>query len=1186
MSIQFTDIAKEGGAGLIYERTPSERNQILENIKAGGTLRLNNELLRIPIPPRGMPGVANFDYDRDGDLDIYVSNGPGSPNSLFSSQLNDTGELTFIDVAAQAGVEATFQDSSGVSYGDIDNDGDQDLYIAVGTGNNILYQNNGDGTFTDITSQSGTGGGGLNSTSAAMGDVNGDGLLDIFVSNYAPFTNREQLFNIPFAISQHNQLFLNQGDGSFIDASKSSGIEEFAGLPEGAATLTWVSALVDYDQDGDQDIFVVDDQALIEVEANGGLDRGYVRVFQNDGTSHFTDVSFEVGTDIPAPWMGIDFGDFNHDGNLDFFATNIGSYRGAVTSPFSNRNPSELASQWFFQESDGTFSRPEVETPWGWGAATADYDNDGDTDIIYHGGMELGLVVEATNPGVILANDGTGQFTYDQQALANSTNHSTRMVRGVAVGDLNQDGFIDMVSVSNFDVPESVLSSITKDGEPVQLNSQFDDTAFIVETFLPTEEPNVFVYNDSLPEFPNGTLSVEISSADNGNNWVEVNLLGTVGITDEGKVNRDGIGAMVSFTPEGGKTVLQPILGGSSFVSQNSLAANLGLGKALEGVVEVLWPGGVRNRFYGIEAGDSLLFPEIPVSFDDPSLSFREYKAIVNESLNVLIDQDFLTSSEADDFRISALRAYQEAHPSDSVSNKLIFGTNDDDELIADRKQHIFGLRGDDFLDGSVGKGRNRLYGGNGDDELIAGYRDRLFGETGKDLLDGSVGKGRNRLYGGNGDDELIAGYRDRLFGGAGEDLLDGSVGKGRNRLYGGDGDDELIAGKEDTLIGGKGDDILIIISGSDNTLTGGAGADQFWITTGENSASQAPLRLFVASFNNDSILEYDGNSGDFIRQLDPLNIGDLSGPIDPTFGLDGNLLVTSFGTDNVLKYDVETGDFLEEFIPTGSGGLSQTRDLVFGSDNNIYVTSEGTDSVLKYDGITGDFIEEFVSSGSGGLDNPIGLDFGADNNLYVASNGNDSILKFDGTTGDFLEEFVPSGSGDLSGPLGLTFGPNDDLYVSSFGTNSVKKFDHITGELLEDFVSNGEGGLSGPRGVTFGPDDDLYVSSFDTGILRFNGTTGTFVDELISSGSGGLDGPVIAAFIPSSPLQEATNTITDFELGEDVIVIGSMGLSFNDLSLTQIGNDTLIETQTQVLATLLDVHSNNLSAADFLFVG
>ncbi len=141
-----------------------------------------DEILLGPMMPRGLPGVAIFDYDRDGDLDMYVTNGPGSANALFHNNLNETGVATFTNVAESAGVQAIEQDSYGTCFGDIDNDGDHDLMVLGRQEANILFNNLGDGTFTQLYS-AGIDGNNLSSNSCSMGDFDNDGLLDISVAN-------------------------------------------------------------------------------------------------------------------------------------------------------------------------------------------------------------------------------------------------------------------------------------------------------------------------------------------------------------------------------------------------------------------------------------------------------------------------------------------------------------------------------------------------------------------------------------------------------------------------------------------------------------------------------------------------------------------------------------------------------------------------------------------------------------------------------------------------------------------------------------------------------------------------------------------------------------------------------------------------------------------------------------------
>ncbi|MEE8522290.1 MAG: CRTAC1 family protein, partial [Thermoanaerobaculia bacterium] len=582
----FIDIAAGGANGLVYSHATSPRQALFDAIVQQPTIT-TSDLPNLPMKPAGAPGVALLDYDLDGDLDIYVTNTAGTANSLFSNQLVPGGTLTFVDVAAAAGVAATAQDSQGVCFGDIDNDGDPDLLVLGGGGANLLFENQGDGTFDDITIASQTGGGARTSTSCSMGDVDGDGLLDIAVANaYDDWTHLSPYFGEPFVHNQHNQLFLNTGGSVFSDVSAAAGIETHDGLTPGTALLSWAMALVDYDLDGDLDFLVGDDQTVLLPAIAGGQDVGFIRTFENDGTGVFTDNTSSSGMDRFGAWMGLAFGDLNCDGNLDVFGANAGDYM-ISGPPF---NPGDWASRWFLGQGGGTFTDPGVGglvvTPFGWGASIADYDNDADADIIYHGGFlvvsSLASVVFADNPGVILQNQSCGaNFSYDGMALASSTDHARRNVQGMAVGDLDDDGFVDIVSVSNLDqLPATVLSACG-----IVYGSVFDPLCFLAFVLLPSG-PGEFDWTGI--QFADGTLAVEINSGGNGNGSVAVDLLGTVGITTDGGVNRDGIGAVVSLdTFPQGLTAMQPVVAGSSYASQDSLRLHFGLGTRSSGRIEV-----------------------------------------------------------------------------------------------------------------------------------------------------------------------------------------------------------------------------------------------------------------------------------------------------------------------------------------------------------------------------------------------------------------------------------------------------------------------------------------------------------------------------------------------------------------------------------------------------------------------
>ncbi|MEO1334796.1 MAG: CRTAC1 family protein [Myxococcota bacterium] len=665
--VTFTDIASET-IGVTYRRGASEVDALFEAERNEPTYDFADLVFDTPYNSRGMPGVALLDFDDDGDIDIYVTNGPGVKNSLYSNQLIEKGEVSFIDVAAAAGVAATSHDSSGVCFGDIDNDGDHDLFVLSSWDVNRLFENQGDGTFTDISQASGIGATLTYSASCALGDVDNDGLLDIAIANTFFMVNHEAILSEVFAKNEPNQLFMNQGGNVFVDVSAPSGITEFqvpSALPSNAAGVSWAVGLVDYDQDGDVDAFFADDQGSIPWERNGGFDRATNQLHVNDGTGVFSNVTLASQLGKPGDWMGLSFGDFNRDGRLDFFSSNLGNYSlDYLFGPqlFADMNEPR-DSRWFLQNADGTFTdandiEGDLHTPFGWGTSAGDYDNDGDTDIIFHGGIEFGFY-QVTTPGVILENDGAAHFTRDTAALADSTDHVRRMVYGVAIGDLDNDGFIDIVSASAYDYPEP--SPLQQVGP---LNSdEFDADAFIVPTFTPVDPTIPPAFSDHVfagIREVKGTLSIEMNSANNGNKWVQVDVMGTIGLTSKGGVNRDGIGAVVKFTPRGDKPVLQPILGGSSHLSQDSLIAHFGLGSARRGQVEVLWPGGVRNRLYNVRSSERIVMPEIPCSIDDRSIIFRKYRRCVKKALGEMLAAKIIGRKHERRLMASALRAWRD----------------------------------------------------------------------------------------------------------------------------------------------------------------------------------------------------------------------------------------------------------------------------------------------------------------------------------------------------------------------------------------------------------------------------------------------------------------------------------------------------------------------------------------------
>lgn len=652
-AVTFTDIAEGDQAGINYRSHETPNDVIWDTLRSTPVFYFEVGDV-MPGKSRGNPGVAIFDYDMDGDKDIYVSDSSLTHSGiLYSSQLNDTGELTFVDVTEEAGLSIPEHRSTGLCFADSDNDGDTDLYI-LGLPYNSFFVNNGDGTFKDVSDSSRLNLDNHWPASCSFGDVNNDGLLDLSIANsYDGWDDRLALrsFDFDFLVKP-NQLMINTGNNVFRDRSVDSGIQNSKGI-------TWGVALVDYDMDGDVDLFSADDQGAKPPAEFGGQDDGYIRLYENDGAGNFTEITEVAGTDEFGAWMGISFGDYNNDGNMDFFSTNAGDYLVALMTPLLGGG--EWPSIWFFGQDDGTFARGDIgalgTTPFGWGSASADYDNDGDTDILFAGGLDMGAFV-ASNPGAVLNNDGTGNFNRDGAALPSSDYHVRRNVQGYAAGDLNDDGFIDIVDVSNQNWQEFMPLA-----DYPALGGQFDGIAKFWPTFTPINDADPFagfIWNGVDPL--DGTLSVKVNSGDNGNNWVKVNTVGSVDLTRRGKSNRDGIGAVVKFTPDGGKTAITPVMSGASHTSSHALELAFGLGDAEQGTMEVIWPGGTRNKLFNVAASETVTFPEIPCSYDNSSVPLAKYTVCVKRALNDLRIVGVISDDQAKRFSDSAIQAYEETN--------------------------------------------------------------------------------------------------------------------------------------------------------------------------------------------------------------------------------------------------------------------------------------------------------------------------------------------------------------------------------------------------------------------------------------------------------------------------------------------------------------------------------------------
>ena len=388
-------------------------------------------------------GVAVFDYNRDGRPDIFFTNGanietlkkddPKYKNRLFR---ND-GNGVFTDVTDKAGLAGTGYDI-GVAVSDYDNDGYPDLFVA-GLHRNTLYRNNGDGTFTDVTEKAGLNRpdpqyGPLWSVAAVWVDVNGDGLLDLFVVNYLQWSlstdplcsyhGISDYCDVSFFKGLPDQLFLNQGDGTFKDVSAEWGIRSHVGKGMGVA-------MADYDLDGKPDLFVTNDTY-------------YNFLFHNMGNK-FEEIGLQAGVALPDDGnfiggMGGDFRDFDNDGYPDIVYAALANQTFPV---LQNR-----AGKEFIEITGPSGIRQESLLHSGYGVGIYDFDNDGWKDIFVTGGHVLALMTLGTNvnePNFVFRNPGReGKWAMlTDEAGLNALPPARH--RGCAFGDFDGDGRIDIV---------------------------------------------------------------------------------------------------------------------------------------------------------------------------------------------------------------------------------------------------------------------------------------------------------------------------------------------------------------------------------------------------------------------------------------------------------------------------------------------------------------------------------------------------------------------------------------------------------------------------------------------------------------------------------------------------------------------------------------------------------------------
>ena len=372
-------------------------------------------------------GAAWFDYDNDGDQDLYVTMRTGA-NFLYQ---NNGG--VFTDVAAAAGVQDASNDGAGVAVADYDNDGDKDLFLA-NSDNDVLFENNGNGTFTDITL-----GSGLESseerrgTSASWGDYDQDGFVDLYVAHHMNIAGNTAT-GATEQIKAQDYIYHNNGDGTFTDVS-----DMLMGTTREG--MGFIGGWTDYDSDGDLDVFVVHDCPFDNTSPE--------QVYRNDGgTDGVTDWTFtEVGSTVNGDWcqngMGLAVGDYDRDGDFDLFFSDNGS-DGTVPVGQMGRAGTMLLRNDAGTFTDATDIAGVSSVNWSWGANFFDYNNDGFQDLyLAAGSMNSDTeVVES----VLWENDGDATFT-DVSASSGGLNDPTR-TRTSVYSDYDQDGDLDMFLVN------------------------------------------------------------------------------------------------------------------------------------------------------------------------------------------------------------------------------------------------------------------------------------------------------------------------------------------------------------------------------------------------------------------------------------------------------------------------------------------------------------------------------------------------------------------------------------------------------------------------------------------------------------------------------------------------------------------------------------------------------------------
>lgn len=508
--IRFTDVTEQ--AGIHFEH-------------AGG---IDHRV----VPALVGSGAAWRDYDNDSRLDLYIVNSAlvrPAPDAVLpkNALYRNNGDGTFTDVTDAAGVGDTGW-GMGCAFADYDNDGDADLYVTNYKANQF-YRNNGDGTFKRFSS--GAGGIGHNGFGAgiAWGDYDADGYLDLYVGNYIEYSKVPQGDEVFFPydfFGQTNILYLNKGDGGFINITNAAKVN-------GGFHLTLGVAAADYDADGDLDLYLANDTDQNILYRNDG-ELTFMNTNQPDARS---------GTGDIRSGMGVTWGDYDNDGDLDLFVTNWLDENNVLYRNNSDGTFTDVSAQ------SGIFASGLGKTCWG--TAFFDADNDGDLDLFFAAGhIDPASWESHGQADVFLQNNGDGTFTDISEAVGLRESDSHGVGRGVAVGDYDADGDLDLFIVNSGAKP----TLLRNDGG-------------------------------------------------NRRHWLQIRTVGSVS-------NRDGVGAVVKVSA-GNLHQIQQVTAGDSYLSQSSLDVEFGLAHhAKVDRIVIQWPSGIVQTLTNVQANQRLVVVE------------------------------------------------------------------------------------------------------------------------------------------------------------------------------------------------------------------------------------------------------------------------------------------------------------------------------------------------------------------------------------------------------------------------------------------------------------------------------------------------------------------------------------------------------------------------------------------------